>query len=196
MHIFPDSNWQSDTAIFLGTVSVSWDNQLLARAPWQDIDIKGEVTEISRQPAAAQNQWHLTWVPQASSLHRMAFDVQEYFNTAEIARAIPGENLSWSLIEIPAGRILPWHRDYYNTHVRQRGLSEHEALSVQRAIVCLRPWTFGQIVQIGCEMLHHWRAGDVFTWPHAAFHGAANFGPNPMTFLQITYDNLPTATSP
>jgi hypothetical protein len=194
MPIFPDSKWNQDTAIFLGTVPVSWNIEQHA-IDWIDIDIQGEVTDISRQPAAVQNQWHLTWVPRESSRHRMAFDVADYFDTSAISSLIPGNNCTYSLIQIPPGRILPWHRDYYNTHIKKFNITEQHAYQVHRAVLCLNSWTYGQIVQIGSEMLHHWRAGDLFSWPHAAWHGAANFGNHAMTFLQITYDNISLTAS-
>lgn len=195
MPIFPDPTWNLDQAIFLGTVPVSW-NITDPSIAWKEIDISGEITDISRQSAATQNQWHRRWVPLASSLHRMAFAVEHIFDTASISSVIPGRNLTYSMIEVPPGRILPWHRDHYNTHVKRFCIPEDLVHTVSRAVVCLQAWTYGQIVQIGSDMLHHWRAGDVFTWPHAAWHGAANFGDHAMTFLQITYDNLSTATSP
>lgn len=196
MPIFPDPKWNLDTAIFLGTVPVSWDRSVLQQLHWITMDIKGEVSEMSREPAALQNQWHLTWVPQEASAHRMAFDVADHFDKSAIEPLIPGQHHTYSIIEIPPGHILPWHRDYYNHHIKKFMISEYDAHHVSRAVVCLADWTYGQIVQIGSEMLHHWRAGDVFSWPHAAWHGAANFGNHAMTFLQITYDNLSTTTSP
>lgn len=194
MPIFPDPQWHLDQAIFLGTVPVSWniDN---SKINWIEIDIQGEITSISRQSAATQNQWHLTWVPRESSRHRMAFEVQDLFDVDTIAAVIPGKNLTYSLIEVPPGRILPWHRDHYNTHIKKFAVPEGLAHTVSRAVICLQSWTYGQIVQIGSDMLHHWRAGDVFSWPHAAWHGAANFGDHAMTFLQVTYDNLSATTS-
>lgn len=195
MPIYPNPDWHLDVAIFLGKIPVTWDTKLPDTINWRDIDIQGEVTAISRQPAELQNQWHLTWVPRESSRHRMAFDVEQYFDTTDVDRLLSGSNRSYALIQVPPGHILPWHRDYYNTHIKKYNITELDAPKVQRAVVCLENWTYGHIVQIGSEMLHHWRAGDVFTWPHAAWHGAANFGNSAMNFLQITYDQIPFATS-
>lgn len=195
MPIYPDPNWHLDTAIFLGTVSASWNHLEFDKLHWITMDIQGEISSISRNPAASQNAWHQTWVPREASAHRMAFEVQKHFDTQAIEQKVPGNNHTYSLIEIPSGHILPWHRDYYNNHIKKHSITEVNAHTVARAVVCLANWTYGQIVQIGSEMLHHWRAGDVFSWPHAAWHGAANFGNHAMTFLQITYDRLPTTTS-
>jgi len=195
MPIFPSPTWNLDTAIFLGTVPASWNISKLKELSWKTIDIQGEVSALSRQPAELQNQWHLTWVPREASAHKMAFEVEDEFDIKTLQAQILGKHHTYSLIQIPPGHILPWHRDYYNHHIRRFNIAEHDAQQVSRAVVCLENWTYGQIVQIGSEMLHHWRAGDVFSWPHAAWHGAANFGNHAMTFLQITYDNISATPS-
>ena len=195
MPIYPDPTWNLDTAIFLGTVPASWNITALEQLHWITMDIQGEISSVSRDAAALQNAWHLTWVPREASAHRMAFEVKDHFDTDAIEQRIPGNNHTYSIIDIPSGHILPWHRDYYNHHIKKYQIAEVNAGQVSRAVICLQNWTYGQIVQIGSEMLHHWRAGDVFGWPHAAWHGAANFGNHAMTFLQITYDNISSSTS-
>lgn len=94
----------------------------------------------------------------------------------------------YNLLKLHAGKMLAWHRDFYSWFIKTTNYKEEQQYNIKRTIVMLDDWNFGQVIQIGGEVLHNWKAGDAFTWSYDTWHGACNFGNQSMTVLQITHD--------
>lgn len=124
-----------------------------------------------------------------STVHYMAFDPEINFSTRQIYKEIGCTNNphSFNFMQIPAGSIIPWHCDTYAYFVNKYHVKPEDITRVRRAIVFMEDWTFGQTAQFGRSTLSHWEAGDVYSWDHAAWHGVANFGNQPITVMQVTY---------
>jgi len=172
----------------MGRVEPFWQHIDLERLDWRDIDVQREVTGISRPGAREQNEWHRGFISAKASQHRMVFEVDDWFAVPEVTKLLPQARYSCSLIEVRGGRMLPWHQDFYSNHLAIYGIPEQHAAHIRRALLCLQDWSYGQVIQIGDDFLHHWSAGCVYSWEHDTWHGAANFGDQLMRFAQITFD--------
>ena len=53
----------------------------------------------------------------------------------------------------------------------------------------MNDWKFGQVIQIGNEVISHWSQGDTFSWPNSTWHGASNFGGSDLVVMQVSYLN-------
>lgn len=188
MPTYPDPGWHTHHAQYLGRVDPFWNQSDILGLDWRDIDVQREVTGISRAGAREQNQWHQTWISAEASRHRMAFGVDQYFAHPDVLALLPQGHHSFTVIEVAGGRMLPWHQDYYSNHVSLFQIPETRAHKIRRALLCIQDWSYGQVIQIGDDFLHHWQAGALYSWQHDTWHGAANFGDQAMRFVQITYD--------
>lgn len=92
-----------------------------------------------------------------------------------------------NFLKLPAGRMLGWHIDMYSWFVKVFNYPEEKAHLIQRTVVMLEDWNFGQVVQIGNDVIHTWKAGDSFTWQGDTWHGACNFGNSDLIVLQVTH---------
>ena len=54
---------------------------------------------------------------------------------------------------------------------RKKSLNE-----IQRVWFSVVPWSWGQLFQLGDQVLTHWDAGDVYTFPFDIPHATMNFG--------------------
>jgi hypothetical protein len=118
----------------------------------------------------------------------MSFEPELPFDI-NIALSIIGCNSPFqhSFLKLPAGRMIPWHCDTYAYFIKKYDVPEQQVTRIKRAIVCVNDWDVGQSLQVGKNMLSGWSAGDMYTWDHDAWHGAANFGNQDLIFMQITY---------
>ena len=51
----------------------------------------------------------------------------------------------------------------------------------------ITPWMFGQVIQVGGQVITNWNVGDTYTWQGDVWHGAANFGFDDLVVMQITW---------
>lgn len=190
-------DWQNYTGHYLGSVPVTWqdwDRDLV----WQQTFCIDEVPPLDHWVSPStdlllwQDQLYRSWgYNKLTTEHMMCFDIGHRFNTAEITAHFvpPGQPNTCSLLRIPVGMTIPWHSDTYAFFVKQYSVPLKDLHNVTRAAVFLEDWAEGHVVQIGRNMLSHWKAGDVWNWEHSAWHGACNFGTHSLTIMQVTYLN-------
>lgn len=131
---------------------------------------------------------HRSWgVTDNSTWHLMAHKPQLNDKLQPILDQFPYETLSYNFIKITPGHMLVWHYDTYATFVHRKNLTFENAEKIKRSAVMMNDWSVGQVIQIGKELFGHWRAGDVYTWESFAWHGTANFGPEEMIVMQVSY---------
>jgi hypothetical protein len=147
--------------------------------PWDSFttDMKYELQEL-----------HSGWkVPDASTWHLMAHKPELNDNLKPILNHFSYKNLSYNFIKITPGHMLVWHYDTYATFVHRNDLTFADADKIKRSAILMNDRDRGQIIEVGNNIIAHWKAGSVLTWESFAWHGAANFGPTDMIVMQISY---------
>lgn len=90
-------------------------------------------------------------------------------------------------LKLTAGNNLMWHYDSYNAFVHFNKIPEEKYSQIRRIAFMMTEWSMGQTIQIGNEVLSHWKFGDTFSWQGDIWHGAGNFGLDDMVIFQVTY---------
>lgn len=147
--------------------------------PWDSFttDMKYQLEEL-----------HHSWgVPDASTRHWMAFRPQLNNKLHAVLDHFKQSTISYNFIKITSGHMLVWHYDTYATFVRNQNLTINDAENIKRSAVLMTDWVVGQVIQIGNDVITHWKAGDVITWDSFAWHGTCNFGPGDMIVMQVSY---------
>ena len=92
------------------------------------------------------------------------------------------------------GNTNPWHFDTYQGAVGNKGnISENDRHKIQRYLLFLEDWHWGHFLQVGNNVLFHWKAGDIYTWKYGMYHLSTNGGIKPKWTCQIT--GYPTENS-
>jgi hypothetical protein len=188
------NDWKNYQLKSLGSIDVNFKNQD-PRVNWIETYSIGEIplddnwktsaTEFKLWQEDKYQEWgHIKEATQ----HYMSFEPELPFDI-NIALSIIGCNSPFqhSFLKLPAGRMIPWHCDTYAYFIKKYDVPEQQVTRIKRAIVCVNDWDVGQSLQVGKNMLSGWSAGDMYTWDHDAWHGAANFGNQDLIFMQITY---------
>jgi len=189
-------DWQHHDSVCCGHVVVNWTEQDLC-LDWQETHSINELpdNDLWNTPATAFKMWqedlYQSWGHEkASTKHYMAFEPRLLFDITAILDHLQTKNrYTLNFMKIPPGRLIPWHCDTYGYLIKKFEVSQDRIPLIQRTIVFMQDWTFGQVAQFGNTVVSHWRAGDIYTWPHEAWHGLANFGNQAIIVMQITnYD--------
>lgn len=145
--------------------------------PWKTTDLVLE-----------QENYYKSWgIKKESTEHYHSFDTELDFKTAELFKYFNGDNHTLNFMMIPPGMTIPWHRDTYSYYINTTKIPLEDSTQVHRSVIMMQDWTVGQVIQIEDTVLTKWNAGYTYTWPHNAWHGAANFGPDPMIFMQVNF---------
>jgi len=91
------------------------------------------------------------------------------------------------------GNTNPWHSDKFGGVKKKINLNDVNVKKVRRYLLFLEDWHWGHIIQIGNNILSHWKSGDMYTWNQGMYHLSANCGISPKWTCQIT--GLPTKKS-
>lgn len=131
---------------------------------------------------------HKNWgVPDESTVHYMSFNPQLTEEFASIIEPFKQYNYSCNLLKLTPGHMLVWHFDTYATFVKRKDIQQESADNIKRSAVMMTDWDCGQVLQVGNEVLSHWKKGDVFTWFSYTWHGTCNFGKSDMILAQVSY---------
>lgn len=187
--------WRDTSVYFRGSVPVNWSDQDLANLAWYETHCIDELPQddLWDTPATKfklwQEQLYCDWGHiKPATQHYMCFEPDLEFDLSAILEKIGSTNGSYTLnfMKIPAGRLIPWHCDTYGYAIKKFNVPNDRITQIQRTIVFMQDWSFGQVVQFGDSMLSHWKAGELYTWQHEAWHGLANFGNQDVVIMQIT----------
>lgn len=185
-------NWGQTKVFFQGRVPVTWTSQDL-ELEWQETFCIDELPldDLWNTPATEFKLWqeelYVSWGHiKPATQHYMAFEPKLNFDILGILNLINAKEFSLNFMKIPAGRLVPWHCDTYGYAIKKFNVPEEKISNIQRTIVFMEDWNFGQVAQFGDSVLSHWHAGDVYTWQHEAWHGLANFGSQAVVIMQIT----------
>ena len=72
-------------------------------------------------------------------------------------------------------------------------ISENDRHKIQRYLLFLEDWHWGHFLQVGNNVLFHWKAGDIYTWKYGMYLLSTNGGIKPKWTCQIT--GYPTENS-
>jgi hypothetical protein len=191
-------NWKDTTVDFRGSVPVNWTDKDLDDLEWVETFCIDELPQDDLWQTSAtefklwQEDLYRAWGHiKPATQHYMSFEPKLSFDLTDILKKIDSNNVSFTLnfMKIPSGRLIPWHCDTYGYAINKFNVPADRITDIRRTIVFMQDWSFGQVVQFGDSMLSHWKAGDLYTWQHEAWHGLANFGSKDVTIMQITnYD--------
>lgn len=129
-------------------------------------------------------EWGIT---KEATTHLMALHPVLSEGLKKILENFSASNQRYNFLKLEPGRILQWHIDAYSTFVKYNDIEPSRWNEIKRSVILLDDWDFGQVIQIGNDVLTRWKAGDVFTWVGDTWHGAANFGVKELIVMQVTY---------
>jgi len=103
-------------------------------------------------------------------------DILEYFDHFDIVEP--------SLSKIPAGRVMPLHRDTFPTFSKIHNITDLS--DIVRYIVFLHDHTPGQLFQIEDTVYSSWEKGNYLSWTSDQYHAVYNMSNVDRVALQIT----------
>jgi len=121
---------------------------------------------------------------------RQTRNLPNFFNI--LAEASGLWNPQIMMLEQPAGKFIPWHRDSYNNY-RRNFAKVGDDTEVIRYLVQLNDWQWGHYVSVGNDVIHQYKKGDIHCWPEGIYHSTANAGYWPRYSLTITGVVTPSA---
>ena len=188
-------DWKNSTGRSIGSVPITWTIDDLT-LEWIETFSIGEIPEDDNWKTVAtefklwQEDRYREWGHlKEATKHYMAFEPKLEFDITEIITQIgcSAKEYGYNFLKLPAGRMIPWHCDTYAYCVKKYSVADEEIIRIKRAVIFMQDWSVGQIIQVGKSMLSDWKAGDMYTWDHEAWHGAANFGTEDLIIMQVTY---------
>lgn len=93
----------------------------------------------------------------------------------------------------PPGSTNPWHHDTYQGVLKKNLNTKDNPKTVMRILIFVEAWQWGHFLQVGNEVISHWKSGDVYSWDTTRYHLASNSGIKPRYSIAITgfADKLP-----
>jgi hypothetical protein len=186
-------NWQKTGGIHT-SVPVTWSPEDLSSFEWLETYQTHEVpkddkwnthaTDLKIQLEDLYAEWH---VPKEPTLHYMCLAPALSAGLQKAYDSFDAGKKHYNFLKITPGHVSFWHFDSYATFVKHNDIDVKRHKDIQRSAVMMTDWCFGQVLQIGGTVYSGWNAGDVFTWVGDTWHGAANFGIEDFTVMQVTY---------
>lgn len=174
-------------------IEALWNPQQIT-VPWEEVIQTEEVrpgqewqsytTDFKFQLAELHDSWA---IPRESVRHYMSMQPRLTHGLESALVPWINRNHSYNLLKLTPGHMLVWHFDTFATFVRRNQIPEDQWQNIKRSIVMLTNWNFGQILQIGGDVLHDWVPGTVYTWDSDVWHGVSNFGGSDIIVMQISY---------
>jgi hypothetical protein len=147
--------------------------------PWESF-----TTSMKYQLEELHQSWN---IPDNSTWHLMAHKPELTERLRSVLDNFKQKTISYNFIKITPGHMLVWHYDTYATFVNRNDLTFEDSENIKRSAVLMNDWDIGQVIQVGNDVIAHWKAGDVITWDSFAWHGTANFGKSDMVVMQVSY---------
>lgn len=103
---------------------------------------------------------------------------------APFRELLPMKHFSWSLYRMRPGDVLPNHCDTYLKFREIYNVVDPE--TIRRYVIFLEDWQSGHYLEMNCQVIPPWRAGQGVFWHNDVLHLAANVGKTPRYTLQLT----------
>ncbi len=188
-------NWFKTGAIKT-SLPVTWSPADLSDFKWLETYQTHEVpkedkwnthaTDLKLQLEDLYAQWQ---VPKEPTLHYMCLSPELSTGLKRAYDSFDYGKKHYNFLKITPGYLSFWHFDSYATFIKEHNLGPEHQKKIGRSAVMLTDWSFGQVLQIGRNVISEWNAGDVYTWYGDTWHGAANFGIEDFTVMQVTHLN-------
>lgn len=185
-------NWQKSKAI-KSHIEPGWDPNDIDIC-WEEVIQTEEVkpgdewnsytTDLKHQLSRLHQSWN---IPRESVRHFMSINPVLSKGLETALKPFNQCQYTYNFLKLSPGHMIVWHFDTYATFVRETGIDENSWSKINRAIVMISPWNFGQVIQIGGDILSQWKIGDIYTWNSDTWHGACNFGNSDLIVMQITF---------
>jgi len=94
------------------------------------------------------------------------------------------DTLICRLIVYMPGHGIPWHRDTMDAW--RKKFTHLDPGSVQRKLLMVTDWHWGQMLQLDNQVYTHWASGDVYNIPIGQWHCSANQGVKPKITVSLT----------
>ena len=93
----------------------------------------------------------------------------------------------------PPGSTTPWHHDTYQGILKKNLNPKDNPKTIKRVLIFIKHWEWGHFLQVGNEVISHWKAGDTYSWDSDRYHLASNSGIKSRYTIAITgfSDHLP-----
>lgn len=131
-----------------------------------------------------QKSWGVT---DSATDHYMSFQPPLPDSLSHILDPYKEYCYSYNCLKLTPGNMLVWHFDTYATFVKRENLTEDTADNIFRSVVMLSDWDCGHVLQVGNDVISHWKPGDVYTWQSYTWHGLCNFGKKDIILAQISF---------
>jgi len=95
-------------------------------------------------------------------------------------------NKSFCIINQPPGQYVNPHFDSYLGYCKKNNVPFEKANLIQRHIIFLDDWQWGQSFCFPNSTLTGWNLGDVVSWPYKTWHSTANAGLKNRIVVTIT----------
>jgi hypothetical protein len=119
--------------------------------------------------------------------HYMSLKPTLSLGLSSILQEFKGTTSHYNFLKLTPGHNLVWHYDSYSTFIRYNSVKDNQIKDINRTIIMMEDWTFGQIIQVGNTIATHWNKGDTYTWRGDQWHGVANFGFSDFVIMQVTW---------
>tara|TARA_E500000318_G_scaffold110777_1_gene127179 strand:+ start:49 stop:591 length:543 start_codon:yes stop_codon:yes gene_type:complete len=96
------------------------------------------------------------------------------------------EKKSFCFINQPPGMFTNPHYDSFFGYCQKNKINDQKASKVERYVVFLNNWQWGQSFCFPDHTFTNWRLGDVLTWPYLTWHSTANAGIENRLIITVT----------
>jgi hypothetical protein len=186
------NNWNNFSPV-RSSIPLTWTNEDL-KFNWNENVQTDEVPTddpwITAPYRYYMEEMYQKWgVDHTCTKHYLTFSPNLNTNLSPILTHFNYKVMSYNLLLLPPGRNLLWHFDVYATFIKRNNLSLDDFDKIGRTVIMMKDWAYGQIIQIGNDVISHWKAGDTISWPSSTWHGASNFGGEDLIVMQVSYIN-------
>lgn len=185
-------NWKN-TGALKGIVNAQWSDEY-KQFDWVETHVMSEVPKhdlwdnfATKARLELEDFHRQKGVVNEATKHYMSFSPALPETMQSILKNENASKYHYNFLKLTSCYCIPWHYDSYSTFVRSNDVVESNAKNIKRTIVMITPWMFGQVIQVGGQVITNWNVGDTYTWQGDVWHGAANFGFDDLVVMQITW---------
>ena len=173
-----------DIDIDLNSINFDWQETIMTKEVPQNDEWESPTTARHHEYERILQDWG---IEAETTRHYMSFCPDLPAATTRVFDNFQSGNFSYNFLKLTAGHNIIWHSDGYATFVKRFGTDKKDYNKISRTAIMATDWTYGHVIQIGNQVLSHWKKGDWFRWSGDVWHGAANFGSSDMVILQVTH---------
>lgn len=176
-----------------GSISVTWNDE------WKDFEWKETLmtneipkddiwnTPATRKKLELEKLYAQLAISPECTRHYMSIRPPLTEGLQAVLDGYTTVDYNYNFLKLTAGHNVIKHYDSYATFIKFNSIPEDKHNDIQRTIVMMTDWNFGQVLQVEDSIETHWKVGDTYTWKGDAWHGLGNFGFNECVVMQVTW---------